>query len=385
MAVEPRPSSPSEPRAGGHAAAEHDGHPHAVVPDERRDGRQDAHQHGDHDRGGAEHDHDHGHGGPLGRLSELFGGHSHGAPGADAALEGSEEGIRAVKWSLVGLAATAALQAVIVMLSGSVALLADTIHNLADALTSVPLWIAFVLGRRPPNRRYTYGYGRAEDVAGVVIVLMIALSAGLAAWESFHKLLQPEPIRHIPFVIGAAIVGFLGNEAVALYRIRVGRRINSAALVADGRHAQVDGLTSLAVLLGALGVLAGLPIADPLVGLLITLAIHFILKDAGREIWWRLMDAVEPALVEKLEHAARVDGVQDVHEVRVRWIGHTLHAEANVRVDETLTTADGHAIAEEARHAMLHAAPQLRSAIVHVDPCGHSGVDHHERTEHHFA
>jgi cation diffusion facilitator family transporter len=277
------------------------------------------------------------------------------------------------------------LQAVIVAFSGSVALLADTIHNLADALTAVPLWIAFVVGRRAANRRYTYGYGRAEDVAGLAIVAMIALSAAIAGWESVRKLVNPEPVQYIGLVIAASVIGFIGNEAVAIYRMRVGKRIGSAALVADGQHARVDGLTSLAVLFGALGVLAGFPMADPLVGLLITIAIVFVLRDAVREIWWRLMDAVDPALVERLETAARqVDGVQAVGEIRVRWIGHTLHSEVNVEVDGALTTLEGHGIAEEVRHGMLHAAPWLRSATVHVDPCRHDGRDHHAVTGHHF-
>jgi cation diffusion facilitator family transporter len=278
---------------------------------------------------------------------------------------------------------TAALQLVVVLSSGSVALLADTIHNFADALTSIPLWIAFVVGRRAANRRYTYGYGRAEDVAGLAIVLVITLSAALAAWESIRKLLAPEPIQYLGWVMAAAVIGFIGNEAVAIYRIRVGTRIGSAALVADGQHARVDGLTSLAVLIGAFGVLAGFPIADPLVGLLITLAILFVLRDALREVWWRLMDAVDPSLVEKLEAAAQVSGVQAVDDVRVRWIGHTLHAEANVQVDGELSTTEGHAIAEEVRHAMFHTAPWLRSVRVHVDPCEHDGHDHHAVTGHH--
>lgn len=360
----------------------------------------DKHRHGPddhgHDHGHAAPDANHGHGhddqhghehgsGPLAWLSELFGGHSHGAPVADEALEGSEEGIRAVKISLVGLFITAALQAFVVAFSGSVALLADTIHNLADALTAIPLWIAFVIGRRAATRRYTYGFGRAEDIAGLVIVAMIALSAAIAGWESVRKLLAPEPIQYIGWVIAASIIGFLGNEAVAIYRIRVGKRIGSAALVADGQHAQVDGLTSLAVLLGALGVLAGFPLADPIVGLLITVAIVFVLKGAVREIWWRLMDAVDPELVDKLESAAKqAAGVQAVNDVRVRWIGHTLHAEANVEVDGSISTSEGHDIAEEVRHAMLHAAPWLRSAQVHVDPCHHDGRDHHAVTSHHF-
>jgi cation diffusion facilitator family transporter len=360
-------------------AAVHDTHDHPPN-DHGHDGR------GDHDHdSGHEHGHDHEHRhGPFAWLGELFGGHSHGAPSADPALEGSAAGIRAVKLSLIGLALTAGIQGVIVAMSGSVSLMADMIHNLADAMTAVPLWIAFSLGRRPADRRYTYGYGRAEDIAGVVILLLIAGSAALAAWESVQRLLQPEPIRFIGYVIAAALVGFAGNEAVAIYRIRVGRQINSAALVADGQHARADGLTSLAVVLGALGVLAGFPLADPLIGLLITVAILFVLRDAAREVWWRLMDAVDPALVDRLERAARVDGVQAVDAVRVRWIGHTLHAEANLLVDETLSTAASHAIAEEARHAMLHAAPELRSAVVHVDPCGHSGTEHHAPTAHHF-
>ncbi len=279
---------------------------------------------------------------------------------------------------------TAVLQALVVAFSGSVGLLADTIHNFADALTSIPLWIAFVVGRRAATRRYTYGYGRAEDVAGLAIVLVITLSAALAAWESFRKLLAPQPIEYLGWVMAAAVIGFLGNEAVAIYRIKVGNRIGSAALVADGQHARVDGLTSLAVLLGAFGVLAGFPIADPLVGVLITLAILFVLRDAVREVWWRLMDAVDPSLVEKLEKTAQVPGVQGVNDVRVRWIGHTLHAEANVEVDGSLSTTEGHAIAEEARHAMFHAAPWLRTVTVHVDPCSHDGLDHHSATDHHL-
>jgi cation diffusion facilitator family transporter len=200
-----------------------------------------------------------------------------------------------------------------------------------------------------------------------------------------RKLMNPEPIDYVGWVIAASIVGFIGNELVAIYRIRVGKRIGSAALVADGQHARVDGLTSLAVLLGALGVLAGFPLADPIVGLLITIAIVFVLRDAVREIWWRLMDAVDPALVARLESAAReVEGVQAIDEMRVRWIGHTLHAEANVEVDGSISTSDGHAIAEDVRHAMLHAAPWLRSATVHLDPCHHDGRDHHLTTGHHF-
>src|SRR5205085_441535 len=246
------------------------------------------HHHHDHD-----HDHDDGRLGTT--IRHWFRPHSHDASDSiDNALEGSAEGIRVVKLSLLGLGLTALLQLVVVYFSGSVALLADTIHNFADASTALPLWLAFSIGRRAPNRRYTYGYGRAEDIAGVFVVLMIAGSSVIAAWESIQKLLHPEPIGNLVGVGLAGLLGFFGNELVAQYRIGAGERIGSAALIADGYHARTDGFTSLAVVLGAIGVWLGFPQADPLVGLFITVAILLVLKDAAIQIWHRLMDAVDP-------------------------------------------------------------------------------------------
>ncbi len=318
-------------------------------------------------------------------LEHVFRPHGHdAAERVDQALAASADGIRAVKLSLLGLGLTAALQLVVVWFSGSAALLADTIHNVADASTAVPLWIAFSLGRRAPTRRYTYGYGRAEDLAGVFIVLMIAASAALAGWESLQKLLNPAPVQYLGWVAAAGVVGFLGNEAVAQYRVRVGRRIGSAALVADGQHARTDGFTSLAVVLGAGGVWLGVPQADPLVGLGITMAILVVLKDAARQVWHRLMDAVDEDLLKRAEAAARsVDGVQAVSMVRARWIGHAIHAEALITADCDLTLAEAHAVAERVRHAMLHAVPRLVDVTVHVDPCGHDGRDPHAELAHH--
>jgi cation diffusion facilitator family transporter len=334
------------------------------------------------------HEHDHGWFGWLTEAILLLPGHSHShshtEANVDETLEGSARGLWALKVSLVGLGITALFQLVIVLVSGSVGLLADTIHNFGDALTAVPLGIAFVLGRRAASRRYTYGYGRAEDVAGALIVAIILFSALVAAYESVQKLLHPEPLTHIGWVIVAALIGFLGNEAVAVFRIRVGREIGSGALVADGQHARADGFTSLAVLLGALGVLAGFPLADPLVGLLITIAILFIVKDTARTMWRRLMDAVEPEVVDAIEQAAAaMPGVEDVHDVRVRWLGHKLGAEFHITVDETLPTRESHAIAEEVRHQLFHALPRLGVVTIHVDPCGHSGEDPHRLTAHH--
>jgi len=341
---------------------------------------------GDHHAHDQHHDHDHAQGGGLRqRLLSFVRPHSHdSADSVDPQLESSQRGIWALKISLLGLAATAAFQVFVFLISSSVALLADTIHNFSDALTAVPLWIAFVLGRRAATKRYTYGFGRAEDLAGVFIVLMIAASAALAGWESIHRLFDPQPINNLGWVMVAAVIGFVGNEAVAVFRIRVGRDIGSAALVADGYHARADGFTSLAVLVGAIGVTLGFPLADPLVGLAITVAILFVLRDAAVQIWHRLMDAADPALVEGLVSEAReVAGVQQVDDVRVRWLGHRLEADLRVVVDEDLPTRLSHQLAEEVRHRLFHAQPKLASIIVHVDPCGHSGTDLHAETQHH--
>ena len=332
------------------------------------------------------HDHDHDHpSGLKGLLLGIFRPHSHdAADSVDSALESSTEGIRALKISLVVLLVTALLQAGVVLVTGSVALLADTIHNFSDALTAVPLWFAFALARRAPTRRYTYGFGRAEDLAGIFIVLMIALSAVVAGWESVRRLLDPQPITHLGTVLAAGVLGFLGNEAVAVYRIRVGRRIGSAALVADGLHARTDGFTSLAVAAGAIGVMAGYPLADPVVGLLITLAILVVLRGAAREIYRRLMDAVEPELVDAATTALEgVPGVLEVESVRLRWIGHRLRAEVGLVVDSGLSVWDGHAVALEAKHRLLHRIDKLEDATLHVSPSALDGRDPHEGLAHH--
>ena len=348
-----------------------------------------------HDHGGSHegdnghldaHDHDHHHPeGRVRRLAEMFVGHSHD-PGDsfDDALASDRRGIRALKVSLLALGITAVAQLAVVLVSGSVALLADTIHNFSDALTAIPLWIAFAIGSRAATRRYTFGYRRAEDLAGMFVLLMIAISALLAAYESITRLISPQPIANIPIVIAAGIIGFAGNEIVALYRIRVGRSIGSAALIADGFHARTDGLTSLAVVAGALGVAAGYPLADPLVGMLITAVILVVLKQATQQMLGRLMDAVEPELVDQVETiAASVPEVQAVDRLRVRWIGHTLEASMAITVDCEMTVTQGHQVSEDVRHRLLHEVRRLDTAVIHVNPCGHDGQDAHALTRHH--
>jgi cation diffusion facilitator family transporter len=324
----------------------------------------------DHDHHGHDH-HDHEHvGGLRGWVIGLFRPHSHdAADSVDSALESSAQGIRAVKISLVALAVTAALQMLVVTVSGSVALLADTIHNFSDALTAVPLWIAFVVGRRAANRRYTYGYGRAEDLAGLFIVAMIALSAVVAGAQAIRRLIDPLPIQHVGWVALAGLIGFLGNELVAVYRVRVGRRIGSAALVADGLHARTDGFTSLAVLAGAAGVAAGFPLADPIVGLLITVAILAVLRTAVRDVYRRVMDAVDPELVDQAESALlATPGVLEVRAIRMRWIGHRLHAEADLDIDGRISVTDAHRLAHDAEHRLTRDLPKLRAAAIHAYP-----------------
>ncbi len=328
-----------------------------------------------HDHGsGHDHGHGHDHGGRGGKIGaairEAFAPHSHDASDSiDGALESSAAGIRAVKISLLALGATSIVQLVIVLYSGSVALLADTIHNFSDALTAIPLWIAFALGTRAATRRYTYGFGRAEDLAGLFVIAMITLSAIIAGVESVRRLINPVPIQHLGWVAAASLVGFIGNELVAVYRIRVGRRIGSVALTADGVHARTDGFTSLAVLFGAGGVALGFPRADPIIGLIITVAILAVLRTAVRDVFRRLMDGVDPALLDTAEAALAAEpGVTAVRSLKMRWLGHRLHADAELDIDPATTLTDAHRIAHEAEHTLTHAVPKLSSALVHAYP-----------------
>ncbi|UUZ45879.1 cation diffusion facilitator family transporter [Janibacter limosus] len=312
--------------------------------------------------------HSHSHpAGFKGFFYEIFVPHSHDAADSiDDAMEAHSEGIRALKISLVLMLGTTVVQAVIVTFSGSVALLADTIHNLSDALTAVPLWIAFVLSRRVATRKYTYGFNRAEDLAGLFIVLMIALSSIVAAYEAIDRMINPRPMDNIGWVIAAGVIGFLGNEAVAVYRIRVGKKIGSAALVADGVHARTDGFTSPAVVVGGIGVVLGFPLADPIVGLLISAMIAVLLIGTVRSVGRRLMDGIEPELVDRAEHALQHPAeVESVESVRLRWVGHRLHGDALVRTSATSSAEADHP-AEDAEAAVKKRMPNVDEMTVRV-------------------
>lgn len=303
------------------------------------------------------HDHDHGH-----RHDHGHHGHTHGV--VDPTIASTTRGIFAIKWSFVILAVTAALQMLVVAVSGSVALLADTIHNVGDATTAIPLWVAFVLARRAPTATFTYGYGRVEDFAGIIIVIIILISALVAGYEAIDRLFHPQPIQNLAWVAAAGVVGFIGNEAVAVFRIRVGREINSAALIADGYHARTDGLTSLAVVIGAVGVWVGFPLADPIIGLLITLAILGIVWQSAKAVLTRMLDGVEPHIIDEIRHAAEhVPGLR-LHKAKARWLGHRLHADIVVIVDPTLSVADATSLAETLRTTLRAHLPALGEAPI---------------------
>jgi cation diffusion facilitator family transporter len=302
----------------------------------------------------------------------------HDDPSRNGRSKPTERGQWAIKWSFLILMATGLIQAGIVALSGSVALLADTVHNFGDAFTTLPLWIAFGLARKSPSRRFTYGYGRVEDLAGLIIVVVILASAALAGYESALRFMNPREVSHLAVVALAAVVGFVGNEVVAQFRIRVGKRIKSAALEADGKHARVDGLTSLGVLAGVLGIRMGWAWADPLVGILITLVIVHIAWDSGKTVIPRLLDAVDPEVVDRVkEILQRQADVEDVSDIRMRWLGHRMLAEANLAVAPELTVANAHTVAAKARRAVRGEIGHIRNIIIHVDPKGASEEAHH--------
>ncbi|MCI0442965.1 cation diffusion facilitator family transporter [bacterium] len=341
--------------------------------------RSDEHDH-NHDHND-EHDHDR-HDHKVGHdHNDHKGGHTHGT--VDPSLFDTKRGIRAVQWSSLGMFLTACIQAIIVWYSGSVALFADTIHNFGDAGTAIPLLIAFSLAKLPATKRFTYGYGRAEDLAGLVIVGLILFSAIVAAYESISRFFHPQKIEHLYIVMIASVVGFIGNELAARFRIKVGKEIGSAALIADGHHARIDGFTSLSVLLSSIGVKLGYPIADPIVGLIITVMILRILWESSKSIFSRLLDGIDPEIVDEIrESAKKINQVLEVTDVRVRWIGHRMHGELNVAVDAQLSVEHAHDIAKEVHHQLMHDLTYLTNATIHIDPVDASGEDHHRVAAH---
>ncbi len=361
-------------RSHTHHTHDHDEHDHDH-DHEHDHGALEAHTHGDHDAHGGHDEH--------GEHDEHGGhGHVHGQVNAD--VYGNQAGLRAVQISTAGMLLVAIIQFIIAGIGGSAGLFADALHNLGDVLTTVALWIAFVISNRAANQRYTYGYYRAEDLAGVFIVLVIMASAVAGAVESILKLTSGSVPTQLYFSMAAALVGVAGNEIMAQYKSAVGKRINSVPLVADGQHSRIDGLTSLAALIGLIGVRFGLRIADPIAGLVITVVILTVVYSTTRSVMQRLLDAVDPHIVPSiLNIASSVPGVEGVNDVRARWVGHTLHVALNIEVDAELTLAKAHGIAEEVRHRLFHEIKGLSEAIIHTDPHGPE-EDYHQLVAHHL-
>ncbi len=333
---------------------------------------EDHHAHDDHDA--ASHGHEHGgHGGH---------GHEHGK--VDADLYGNKAGLRAVQISTLGMLLVSIIQFAIAIIGGSAGLYADALHNAGDVLTTVALWIAFVLSQRAANQRYTYGYYRSEDLAGIFIVLVIIGSAVAGAIESIQKLTSGSVPTQLYLSMAAALVGVVGNEALAQYKITVGRRINSVPLIADGQHSRIDGFTSLAAFIGLIGARLGFPIADPIAGLVITVVIITVVYSTSKSVLQRLLDAVDSRMVPNIiDITSAVPGVEHVNDVRARWVGHTLQIVMNIEVDAQMTLEKAHAIAEEVRHRLFHNINGVSEVIIHTDPHGHD-VDPHALTAHHM-
>jgi cation diffusion facilitator family transporter len=331
-----------------------------------------------------EHEHDeHTHDQPGDHEHEQ-GGHGHEHGRVDADLYGEQAGLRAVQISTAGMLLVSLIQLLIAVIGGSAGLFADALHNLGDVLTTVALWIAFVVSRRAANGRYTYGYYRTEDLAGIFIVLVIIASAVAGAVESLLKLRSGGVPTQLYLSMAAAAIGCIGNEVLAQYKISVGKRINSVPLVADGQHSRIDGLTSLAALVGLIGVRLGFPLADPIAGLVITLVILSVVYSTSRSVFQRLLDAVDPRIVPSiLATASGVEGVAATNEVRARWIGHTLQITMNIEVDPQLTLLKAHEIAEQVRHRLFHEIQGVSEVIIHTDPEG-AGKDHHQTVAHHL-
>jgi cation diffusion facilitator family transporter len=273
------------------------------------------------------------------------------------------EAHRAIGVSAIGLALTGLVELAIAALTGSVGLVSDALHNLSDVSTSLVVFAGFRISKRPATASHPYGWERAEDLAGLGVALVIWASAAFAGVVSIHKLTVHGGTTHLAYGIAAATVGILGNQLVGAYKLRVGRHIRSAALVADAKHSWLDALTSVGVLLGLVGVAAGLPWADAVAGLVVTgFIIHVGARVTG-ELLHRLMDGVEPGLLATAERAALgVDGVGHAH-VRARWMGRSLLVEVEGFVAPGTTVEGGEAIGRSVEEAVSAAIPNARAVV----------------------
>jgi cation diffusion facilitator family transporter len=268
---------------------------------------------------------------------------------------------RAVAVSAAGLAVTGLIELAIALVSGSVALLGDALHNLSDVSTSVLVFVGFRASRRAPTTRYPYGYERAEDLAGIGVAVVIWASAAVAGAESVNKLIHHGSTQHLGWGIGAAAVGILGNQLVARYKLAVGRRIQSATMIADAKHSLLDALSSAGAMLGLIGVAVGWAWADAVAGLLVTGFICHVGWEVSSDIAHRLLDGVDPAVITTAETAAAdTEGVMHAH-ARARWTGRTLRVEVEGWVQPSATVAEADRIGRRVADRLSSEIPQMRS------------------------
>jgi cation diffusion facilitator family transporter len=286
-------------------------------------------------------------------------------PPVEHANEAADRGDanRAIAVSAAGLALTGLAELAIALLSGSVGLLADALHNLADVSTSLAVFVGLRVSKRPATRSHPYGWARAEDLAGLAVALVIWLSAAAAAVVSVRKLVEHGTTTHVGFGIAAAVVGIVGNQVVARYKLRVGTRIQSATLVADAQHSWLDALSSAGAALGLVGVALGLPWADGVAGLLVTGFICHVGYEVTGDLVHHLTDGVDPEVVTASAAAATgVPGVGHAH-ARARWSGRQLLVDVEGYVDPGLSVAASDELGREVERAVTAAVPEARAVL----------------------
>ena len=268
---------------------------------------------------------------------------------------------RAIGLSAVGLGITGLVELAFALLSGSVGLLGDALHNLSDTSTSAAVWLGFRVSKRPANASHTYGFERAEDLAGLGVALVIWGSAVFAAIASYHKLVEHGRTTHLGLAMAAAVIGMIGNQLVSRYKLRVGRKIQSATLIADARHSWLDSISSLGALVGLVAVAAGAKWGDPVAGFAITLFIGHVGWEVTGEILRHLMDSVDPEVITDAERAVNlVPDVRHAH-VRARWMGRTLLVEVDGFILAGTAIEDAETVGREVEAAVLAAVPQARA------------------------
>jgi cation diffusion facilitator family transporter len=274
------------------------------------------------------------------------------------------EAHRAIGLSAAGLALTGAVELVLALLTGSVALLGDALHNLSDVSTSAVVYLGFWISRRAPSPTHPYGYERAEDLAGLGVALVIWLSAGVAGYESWHKLVGGGGTGLVGVGMVGALAGVVGNQAVARYKGRVGRRIRSVTLIADARHSWLDALSSVGALIG-LGVVAtGHRWGDPVAGFAVTLFILHVGWEVTGEVLHHLMDGVDPTDLDAARQAAGAAATLTAVTVRGRWMGRSLVLEVEGLMPEEISLAEAERVGLAIERAVLAAVPAARRVRV---------------------